>query len=248
MNNTKLFVILGNQLFNPNKYINNIKEYDFFISEDFGLCNYVRHHKLKILHVLSSMRSYKDELLKLGVNVNYLKIEDSRFYEDYFSKLKKYINKKKYKKVFFFEIEGKFFEEKLKKSNLGIEIEIIRSPMFLIERNEFKNLFSDKKKPLMANFYKYSRKVNNILMENNSPLGRKWSFDEENRKSIPKDLKIPYTNFPNKTKHTLELIPIIEKVFKNNIGLLSYFWIPTTRKDALKFLEDFLKNIFQILR
>ena len=62
MNNTKLFIILGNQLFNPNLYFKQINQYDFFLCEDYGLCNYVKHHKLKLLHVLSSMRLYKDEL------------------------------------------------------------------------------------------------------------------------------------------------------------------------------------------
>jgi deoxyribodipyrimidine photolyase-related protein len=54
MNNTKLFVILGNQLFNP-IYIDRIKEFDFYMSEDFGLCSYVKHHKFKILQTLSAM-------------------------------------------------------------------------------------------------------------------------------------------------------------------------------------------------
>ena len=30
MNNTKLFIILGNQLFNPNLYFKQINQYDFF--------------------------------------------------------------------------------------------------------------------------------------------------------------------------------------------------------------------------
>ena len=48
MSNNKLFLILGNQLFNPKLYFENILEYDFFMCEDYELCNYVKHHKLKI--------------------------------------------------------------------------------------------------------------------------------------------------------------------------------------------------------
>ena len=113
MNNTKLFIILGNQLFNPNLYFKKIQQYDFFMCEDFGLCSYVKHHKLKILHVLSSMRLYRDELKALGLEVHYHEIEHKSFYDDYLIKLKKVILKKKYKKIVFFEIEDKFFEKKI---------------------------------------------------------------------------------------------------------------------------------------
>ena len=82
MDNTKLFIILGNQLFNPNLYFKRINQYDFFLCEDYGLCSYVKHHKLKLLHVLSSMRLYKDELKSLGLKVHYNSIEDENFYDD----------------------------------------------------------------------------------------------------------------------------------------------------------------------
>ena len=82
----KLFLILGNQLFSP-KYLSDFKDHIFFMAEDYGLCTFEKHHKLKILHTLSSMRSYKDELTDMGVRVHYLGIEDNSFYEDYFTKI-----------------------------------------------------------------------------------------------------------------------------------------------------------------
>ena len=44
----KLFLILGNQLFDT-KYLNNYKDHIFFMAEDYGLCTFEKHHKLKIL-------------------------------------------------------------------------------------------------------------------------------------------------------------------------------------------------------
>ena len=103
MNNTKLFIILGNQLFNPHLYFKQINQYDFFLCEDYGLCSYVKHHKLKLLHVLSSMRLYKDELKSLGLKVHYNSIEDENFYEDYLEKLKKTLikNRRRRSKTFY---------------------------------------------------------------------------------------------------------------------------------------------------
>ena len=112
MNNTKLFIILGNQLFSPNLYFKQINQYDFFLCEDYGLCSYVKHHKLKILHVLSSMRLYRDELKNLGLKVHYNSIEDENFYEDYLEKLKKHFLKINIKKYFFLRLKTSFLKKR----------------------------------------------------------------------------------------------------------------------------------------
>ena len=92
----KLFFILGNQLF-PLKYLNRFKkDHVFFMAEDSGLCTYEKHHKQKILLFLSSMRSYADSLNKNRFKLDYLKIEDKDFKDDYLKKLKKILVKKNY--------------------------------------------------------------------------------------------------------------------------------------------------------
>ncbi len=138
----KLFFILGNQLF-PLKYIDRYKkDHTFFMAEDNGLCTYEKHHKQKILLFLSSMRSYADNLKKSKYKLNYSKIEDKDFKDDYFKKLKKNISQKKITEISSFEIEDKFFEKKisqfLKKEK--IKWNIIQTPMFLNSRSEFKRL------------------------------------------------------------------------------------------------------------
>ena len=67
-----LFLILGNQLFNP-KYLKEYSDHIFYMAEDNGLCTFQKHHKLKILLFLSSMRSYRDELKEKNIKL-YIKI------------------------------------------------------------------------------------------------------------------------------------------------------------------------------
>ena len=70
----KLFFILGNQLFPP-KYLDRFKnDHLFFMSEDYELCTYEKHHKLKILLFLSAMRSHLDHLKKIDLKLNTLKL------------------------------------------------------------------------------------------------------------------------------------------------------------------------------
>ena len=82
------------------------------MAEDHGLCTYEKHHKLKILLFLSSMRSFRDELKFKKFNIIYYDI-DKNFKISYEKKLENIIKEKKIKEVSFFEIEDKFFEKKI---------------------------------------------------------------------------------------------------------------------------------------
>ncbi len=236
----KLFIILGNQLFNPS-YLKKFSDHTFYMSEDYELCTFQKHHKLKILFFLSAMRSYKDELKNKKMDVIYDGQKNS-FKDSYIKKLERIIKDKKVQKVTFFEIEDKFFEKKiisfLKKNK--IDFNQIESPMFITTRKEFKSYLDKNKKPLMANFYKINRAKLNLLVEKDGkPRGGKWSFDEDNRKKLPDKIKIPDYPKIKETTHTIELKSFVEKNFKNHPGSTKYFWFPTTRKHSLKLLENF---------
>ena len=241
----KLFFILGNQLF-PLKYIDRYKkDHLFFMSEDRGLCTYEKHHKQKILLFLSSMRSYADELNKNKYNLKYYKIEEKEFNDDYITKVKKTISSNKITEVSSFEIEDKLFEKKiqdfLKKEK--IIWNIISTPMFLNSRTEFNDYLKKSKKPFMANFYKEVRRKSGILMgADQNPIGGKWSFDEDNRNKMPKDIVVPKFPSISETSHTKKLKPIIEKVFKNHPGSTNNFWFATSYNEVIKLTDFFIKN------
>ena len=241
----KLFFILGNQLF-PLKNLERFKkDHLFFLAEDKGLCTYEKHHKQKILLFLSSMRSYAEKLIKNKFNLYYLKIEDKEFKDDYFIKLKKLIIKKKINEVSSFQVEDKFFEKKISRflKKEKIEWKIIQTPMFLNSRDEFKNYLGKSKKPFMAAFYKDVRRKSGILMgADGNPDGGKWSFDEDNRNKLPKNISIPKFPKIQETIHTKKLKPIIEKLFKDHPGRTDNFWFATNYDDVVKLLNFFIKK------
>ena len=241
-----LFLILGNQLF-PHKHLRKYKDSTIFMCESFDLCTFQKHHKLKLILFLSSMRSYADELKKNKFKVNYIDLKKD-FKISYEKKLENFIKKNKFEELISFEIEDKFFEKKIStlcKKN-KIKLTFIQSPMFLNSRDEFKNYLSKTKKPFMANFYKIARAKTDILMENNKPKGGKWSFDEDNRKKLPKDIKIPQMITAKETKHTKILKQEINKIFKNHPGEVDNFWLPTTYDDAVKWLDYFIIKKFNL--
>ena len=147
MSENKILLILGNQLF-PIEHIKKTKVKSIFMAEDFGLTTKHKHHKLKILMFLWSMRQYRDNLIKNGFNVYYHSIEDDDFKDDFEKKFLKVVKKESINIVKYFEVEDHFFETQLNdfidKNNLSFEV--IQSPMFITSRLDFENFALQSKK------------------------------------------------------------------------------------------------------
>ena len=112
MSNKEILLILGNQLF-PIEYIKKTKVNKIFMAEDFGLTTNHKHHKLKILMFLWSMRQYRDNLIKNGYTVFYHSIDEESFHDKYEDKLLKIIKDHDIEKLKYFEIEDNDFEDKI---------------------------------------------------------------------------------------------------------------------------------------
>lgn len=243
-----LFIILGNQLF-ENKYFPREIDYQntiFFMAEDNDLCNHFQYHKHKLIFFLSAMRNYRDEIKKKSYNISYQKIDTKNRHLTYADKLNSFLSKhKSIGKVYIYEIEDKFFEKYIKDYFIerSIELIIIRSPLFLSTRQDFREYLSQVKKPFMANFYQAQRKKFDIMIENGKPVGGKWSFDSDNRNKLPKDIKVPtFPKIKEFDSNTKDVIKLIDKLFQENIGESEDYWIPTKRADAKKYLKNFVQK------
>ena len=235
------FIILGNQLFDPQLLKDKGCEL-VFMAEDFGLCTYEKHHKLKIYLFLSAMREYKDELESFDIKVNYQKLDKKN--KSYVASLVGFLNKNKISDIHLFEIEDKVFEktvyETLKENEISFEVH--KSPMFFLSREDFAIEAEGKKNLRMAGFYQRIRKQFDVLVdENKKPIGGKWSLDEENRKKIPKDLALPDMPVMKYSNHHDEVSDLINEHFKTHPGDLKNIWFPVTREGAKKSFDDFLQ-------
>ena len=247
MSNSSLLIILGSQLFS-NKEIKSLKPTKIFMAEDFELCTYEKHHKLKILMFLGAMREKRDELKKIGFDVEYLDIGSTNFKEPFESKLKNFLKENNFTQIKMFEIEDKDFEQRIIdfSKNENINLNFFPSPMFLINRNQFKAYNDESKKVQMGNFYKGVRRQLNLLLDENlKPLGGKWSFDEENRRKIPEGHLIPKQYSAQESQYIKILRPLINTNFHDHPGKMTNVWMPLTRTEALKSLDSFLQNKFK---
>lgn len=244
----KLQLILGNQLFSPSLSLQHLNKGDFiFMREDAELCTHFRYHKHKIIFFLAAMRSYRDELQDLGYQVHYQELSSKN--KDRFEKaLGDFVHKKKINEIVFYEIEDKFFEKRILQfcEQNKLKMTVLESPLFLTSRSVFRSYLGKTKKPFMKTFYEGQRKRMKILLDKDGgPMGGQWSFDEENRKALPKSyVETPVMEF-SKSSVVEEVSNLVQKAFPNHPGAVENFWLPVTRGEAQEWLQDFLKNRFE---
>ena len=244
MKEKTLRLILGNQLF-PLE-IQNIEDREtVFMCEDFGLCTYEKHHKSKIALFFNAMRSFRDSLEAANIDCIYYDY-NNKFEDSYIKKLSSEIKDNKFSCIRFFEIEDKPFENEVMQmiSDLDIKCEVLNTPMFLDSRESFKNFVGDKKFLLQANYYKKARKEMDILIENQKPVGGKWSFDDENRKKLPKGYIIPKLPVIKERGDSDEISNFINTEFNDHPGNINNIF-PYTTEQALDWLDTFFEERFK---
>lgn len=242
----KAFLILGNQLYAPKKWLSTIpKKTIIFMREDIELCTHFKYHKHKIIFFLAAMRKYAEELKKAGYSVHYEALGSQEKTIKYDESLLSFIKKNKVTEIQTFEIEDKFFESRIQNlcQKNKILLSVLDAPMFLTTRSSFKEYLSKTKKPFMKTFYEGQRKRLNILVnKDQSPVGGQWSFDEDNRKALPKNYKPIDLPLYKMDKIDTEVCKLTEKLFSDHPGSVDNYWLPNDRAGALKWLNSFVEN------
>ncbi|MCH2532930.1 MAG: cryptochrome/photolyase family protein [Bdellovibrionales bacterium] len=238
-----LHLILGDQLFDQKKFYQPLKADIFFMMEDMSLCTHHKYHKQKIMLFLSAMREFKKAWpLKAKLSYNFLDSSKS-----YFSVLKSTVDQHNVKKIQSYEISDHFFYEQVRQfcEDYDLKLEMLESPGFMTSKKVFQEYCKAHKSPFMKSFYKQQRIRHKILVDaQNNPKGGKWSFDEDNRKKLPKKHLPPELK---KSSHiNQDVAQLIENHFGDHPGHIDYFFYPTTRDEALKWLNEFFKNRFQL--
>ena len=243
----RLFIIFGDNLF-PIKYFEKFKSFKFITIEAKDLCLHFSYHKSRLVFLLSAQRNKRLEMLQNGFDVDQITLDHS-FDLSYVEKLSKYCEANNVLEIHCYEKEDKFFREMIQSfcNKKKIKLVIYPSPLFLNSHQDFNEYLKRHKKPFMKSFYEESRKRFNILMnKDGSPLGGRWSFDDENRSKLKKGIVVPTINSILIDSVSLEVIRLIETKFPNNPGPNletnpELFIFPVTRKDSLNHLNHFLE-------
>ena len=216
-------IIFPNQLYD----IKFDKETHIYLVEDPRFFTDFKFHKLKLVYHRTTMKKYYDKLKK-KYKIKYIEFNnvDDNFY-------------KELKEITIYDPYDTILLEKLNKL---VKVNILDNIQFLLTNNEVnemqKTLFP-KKNYRHDIFYKYMRNKFDILIYNNKPVGGKWSFDEENRVKLPKDIKTPDLPIIKKNNYINEAVTYVNKNFSDNYGSTDLIY-PIDHKSAFNWLIDFL--------
>ena len=130
---------------------------------------------------------------------------------------------------------------------LDVRVEYLPNPGFLNTPEENAEYRSGKKRWFMADFYKSQRRRLKVLIDDEGePTGGKWSFDEDNRKKVPKKMldqvpSIPQIKFDEIDEQAKTHV---EANYADNPGSVESLFYPTSHKAAKSWLRKFLKQRF----
>jgi deoxyribodipyrimidine photolyase-related protein len=243
----RLLVLFGNQLF-PDEHIARAEPDVVFMAESGRMCRRYRAHSQKLVFILSAMRSKADALRDAGYRVVYTKLVQSED-KSFSALLDDHLDQHTYEALVHFETESPAMEATLESlaEKHGLARQSLESPMFLTSRAAFEEYREKHKRLFMADFYRWQRKRLNVLIDSDgNPVGGKWSFDEENRKKLPRDVVPPPLPEPSRTKHTRDVAKLVSNRFPDHPGDANQLWLPTTEVGAEEMLHIFLDERLEL--
>ncbi len=125
-----------------------------------------------------------------------------------------------------------------------LNLQEVPSPGFLNSPEDNRDYRAGKKQWYMADFYKWQRQRLDVLMEDGQPVGDRWSFDDENRKKVPKKLlsEIPESLDLNRDEFDREAVQYVQQRFGDHPGSIDSLYYPTSHRDARRWLKHFLEQ------
>ena len=239
-----LRLILGDQL---NEQISSLSDCDkqndvVLIAEVREEATYVKHHKKKIVLLFSAMRHFANQLRDANFNVAYRYYDDEDNQGSLLNEVKLALQRHNLQHVVVtFPGEYRLLKSMQQwEQVLGVSVEIRPDDRFISTPEQFSKWADGRKQWRMEYFYRDMRRQTGLLMEGDQPIGGKWNFDHDNRKSMPADVQPPkpYTVEPDET--TLAVMKLVENSFPDHMGSAMDFSYAVTRSQALEVAKQFI--------
>ena len=206
--------------------------------------NYVRHHVQKVCAFFLAMEAFSKSLQSRGHKVLYLTLDDSIKFGSLQKLIKVIITRTscssfEYQRPDEYRLLSQLHELT---SQVSITVKEVDSEHFLVPFEELSSYFKPSTSVRMEMFYRKMRKRFNILMTNDGPLGERWNFDTENRKSFSKS---SLSEIPPPLVFKNDARAVIARLEKYKIKMIgksddNLLW-PIDRNQSLQLLEYFCK-------
>ena len=217
-----------------------------YLVEEFLFFKQYPFHKQKIAFHRATMKCYADFLEnEKNIKVHYIesihKLSDIRL-------LITALKEKGVEHINYIDPTDNWLQKRIEEGCVtnNISTTVLETPLFLNIKDDLKDFFrKDKKKYHQTSFYTEQRKKRNILIENQKPIGGKWTFDAENRKKYPAKKIAPSIQFPDVDAYFKEAQEYVKAHFSTHLGSLTeYALYPTNFKTSKDWLQQFFEQRF----
>jgi deoxyribodipyrimidine photolyase-related protein len=206
---------------------------------------YVRHHRQKVVLVLSAMRHFAAALRARGITVRYVLLDDPANTGSLSGELQRAVRDLAPARIVATE-PGEWRVLDLMRgweAACGLPVELRDDDRFLCSRAQFRDWLAGRSAPRMEFFYREMRRRTGFLMDGDQPVGGAWNFDTENRKRLPKGLPVPPARRFEPDAVTREVIALVAARCADHFGALEPFGWAVTREQALEALHDFVHEL-----
>ncbi|MBD8545518.1 cryptochrome/photolyase family protein [Sphingomonas sp. CFBP 8760] len=195
---------------------------------------YVRHHRKKIVYILSAMRHHAAALTAAGWTVDYVRLDDPDAADSFTGEIARAIARHAPDRIVVTEA-GEWRVAAMLDSwetLFGLPVDIRADTRFVASHADFADWADDRATLTMEYFYRLMRRRTDLLMEGDKPVGGRWNFDKENRKPAARDLLMPRPHIFPPDAITQEVIDLVQARFADHPGALDGFDYAVTAGDA----------------
>jgi deoxyribodipyrimidine photolyase-related protein len=236
--------ILGDQLGPDNAALAGARKKEdvlLFVESERALRK-LKYHQQRLVLLVSAQRHFAEEMCKAGWTVDYHSLARGVTWE---SALVAHLKRYKPERILLTQPNNYDEQAAAEKLAKKFPLEMVPTRQFLVPREEFIAWAKGKKSLVMETHYRRVRTAFGFLMKaDGQPVGGRWNFDEENRKTFRDWAKVgrPRAEVRREKpdKITGEVIALVAKEFAGHPGKAEDFWLPVDRAGALRWLDDFI--------
>ena len=195
---------------------------------------YLRHHKKKIAFIFAAMRHFANELRAAGWTVDYVPLNAPENQRNFSAQVALAVAEHRPERMLV-TAAGEWRVQQMLESwqaQFAIPVEVLSDDRFLCSPVAFKDWAAGRQQLRMEYFYRDMRRQTGLLMDGDQPVGGKWNFDAENRKSAAAGLVMPRPRATPPDAITEEVLALVAARFGDHFGDLAPFWFAVTRADA----------------